>query len=77
MEDSQILDLFFARDENAITETNSKYGSRLCVITQTEYDSELAWIAEAKNVGSYNIGFDQNVAKHAHKVLQKNMYTHK
>ena len=29
MEDSGIIDLFFARDEQAIRETDSKYGARL------------------------------------------------
>jgi RNA polymerase sigma-70 factor (ECF subfamily) len=29
MEDSRIIDLFFARDEQAIRETDSKYGARL------------------------------------------------
>lgn len=46
------------------------------VITSEEYERELAWIEEAAQVGIYDIGFDQNVAKYAHNVLQKNMYTH-
>ncbi len=47
------------------------------VITQSEYETELAWVAEVRYAGMYDIAFDQNVAKYAHKVLQKNMYTHK
>ena len=44
MQDSEILDLFFARDETAITETDNKYGNRLCGIsrniTVNEQDAE-------------------------------------
>ena len=44
MEDACILDLFFQRDENALRETASKYGSRLTVIarsiTENEQDTE-------------------------------------
>lgn len=44
MEDTYILDLFFQRDEKALRETASKYGSHLAVIarsiTENEQDTE-------------------------------------
>lgn len=44
MEDELILDLFFSRDERAISETDSKYGGRLCSmsanITGSRLDAE-------------------------------------
>ncbi|MDY5940791.1 MAG: sigma-70 family RNA polymerase sigma factor [Eubacteriales bacterium] len=40
MEDSLILDLFFERDENAIRETDSKYGKQLTGISQSITDSK-------------------------------------
>ena len=33
MDDEMILDMFFARDENAITQTDNKYGRRLCALS--------------------------------------------
>ena len=47
------------------------------VLTQSEYETELAWVSEVRHAGIYDIGFDQNVAKYAHRVLQPNLYTHK
>lgn len=40
MEDSAILDLFFARDENAIKETGNKYGKQLTGISRSITNSE-------------------------------------
>ncbi len=44
MEDTRIIELFFQRDETALRETASKYGSRLSVIarsiTENEQDAE-------------------------------------
>lgn len=44
MEDLQIIDLFFARDERAIVHTDSKYGRRLHLlslnITQNDSDAQ-------------------------------------
>ena len=41
MEDSLILDMFFDRNENAIKETDRKYGSKLMNISQNITDSRL------------------------------------
>ena len=75
--DPEIKNAMDSENESLIVRLALNYLLTSGVITQTEYDSELAWIAEAKHVGMYDIVFDQNVAKYAHKVLQKNMYTHK
>lgn len=44
MEDNEILDLYFARDEKALEETDGKYGKRLkrlsCSVTGNDQDAE-------------------------------------
>lgn len=37
MEDSRIIELFFARDEKAISETHSKYGRYCYSLSPTTY----------------------------------------
>ena len=47
MEDSQIIELFFARDEKALTETDQKYGGLCCTtgrrILGSREDAEECW----------------------------------
>ncbi len=45
------------------------------IITEQEYDSEAAWMAQVREVGNFGMGFDQNIARYSD-VIQKYMYTH-
>ena len=50
MEDTKIIDLYFARDERAVAETADKYGTpeRAFATIRAEFESELKRISQTK-----------------------------